>query len=104
MAPTPSSNSGSTGTSADAVKSGFIASPRQRRRVNAADRMIKIVDQLRPRNRRYVEHRPRVKAEHDGQDHERRQYDDFAPADVGDRREARLLQPAEDHLAVEPQH
>ena len=45
-----------------------------------------------------------IDAEQDRQDHERGQHDDLAPANIGDVEEARLLQLAENHLAVEPQH
>jgi hypothetical protein len=62
----------------------FIVPPRQRRRLHGAERVLVIVDQLRHRRRRNIEHRLRINAEHDGQDHERRQHDHFAPADVLD--------------------
>ena len=102
MAPTPRTSSGSSGTSrarSRGVHSPYLVSAAVCTR---ADRMMVIVDQARHRDRGHVEHRLRIDAEHDGQDHQRRQNRHLAPADILDVEQAGLLQLAEDHLAVEP--
>src|ERR1700685_2492800 len=102
MAPTPSTSSGNSGKRSAKVKGAFMMSPRQIRRLDAADGMVEVVDKLRHGRSGNVEHRLGIDAEHDRQQHKRRQNHNLTPAKVLDPRETRLLQAAEDHFAVQP--
>src|SRR6266446_2014198 len=129
MAPTASTISGSAGKSAamsavsvigkpsnsslsadrdkrslhSAPPRSHVVSRHQRGRRRGAERPVVVVDELRDRGRRNIEHRLREKAEHDGQDGKRTKRDDFAVVEVLDGGEARFVERAEDDLAVEPQ-
>src|ERR1051326_7844890 len=102
MAPSPSAIWGATGR--PPAHAELIVPPRQRCRLRATERMLVIVDQLGHRGRRKIEHRLRVNADQNRYDDKRREHHHLAPAEVADGGKARLLQLAEDDLAVEPQH
>src|SRR5436190_6792611 len=67
-----------------------------------AQSVLVVVEQRRDRRRRYVEHGLRIEDEQQREDDQRREYRDLAQSHVVDVRQARLLQLAKDHLAVEP--
>src|SRR6185312_3505523 len=107
MAPSASTISGKSGTNAGSCAAFMILPRHQARqacRLHAMERVMVVVDQLRHRDRGKVEHRLRIDADQDRENDERREDDHFAPAKVLDPLQVRLLELAEDHLAVQPQH
>src|SRR5579871_4944447 len=112
MAPTASTSSGRTGVSAVSGAMSFMRAasrsfsrygslPLQRGGFPGRQCVIVVVEQLRHRCRRHIEHGLRIDAEQDGEDDERHEDDGLADAQIHDAREARLLQGAENDLAVE---
>ena len=59
------------------------------RGLGGADRLLVILQQQRHGRRRHVEDGLGIDAEQDGQDDQRRQHQDLAPVEVGDRLRAR---------------
>ena len=65
--------------------------------------MLIIVDQLRYRGGREIQNRLRIDTDDDGEDDQRHEDRDFAPAEILDVEQARLFKLAENDLAIEPQ-
>src|SRR5579872_2209950 len=103
MPPAASTISGSSGRRPAASRDASIALPRQCRRLHAGNGVVEIVHQLRHGDCRDIEHQVRIDAEHDGQRNQRRENHHLTPTEVLDAEQARLLQLAENHLAIEPQ-
>src|ERR1700704_472074 len=109
MAPSASTISGRAGSragisSVSGIDGSRLWSMRQQGGgLRRTERALVVLEQLRNRSRREVEHRLRVDAEQDGQDDQRTQGNDLAIVEVLDQSQAGLGQRAEDDLAVEPQ-
>src|SRR5262245_24498587 len=105
MAPSTSTISGSAGSRAEASKVSVIASVRgsigqQGGGFCRAERTVIAFEQLRDRCRRHVEDRLRIEAEQDRQRHQGAERDDLAVVQILDASEARLVERAENDLAV----
>src|SRR5262245_48273930 len=111
MAPTASTISGSAGRRSRNSEASFIDGPsalsgslhEHRGGLGGAERPLIVVDQLGYGRCRHVEHRLRVDAERNGQHGEWPKRDDLTVIEVLDAHELRLVERAEDHLAVEPE-
>src|SRR5215813_12291633 len=106
IAPIARISSGRIGCSDGRSRTSVIAgsaSEAEQCGLGAAERVVIVVDQRRHRGRRHVEDRLRIDAEQDGEDHERRQDRDLARADIADAGERRLVEHAENDLAIEPE-
>src|SRR5215204_1170773 len=104
MAPSASTISGNTGSKSPNTKVSVIGSPHEHGgALGRADGMVVIVDERSDRGRRHVEHWLREESECDGEGRERAEGDDLAVVEILHHRKARLVERAEDNLAVEPE-
>src|SRR5215203_5368874 len=104
IAPIASTISGNTGNRSLRTKVSLIGSPHQHGgRASRADGVIVVVDERSDRRGRHVEHRLRKESECNGERGERSKRDDLAIVQVLHHREARLVERAEHHLAIEPE-
>src|ERR1051326_7982075 len=107
MAPIASSSSGAVAMSADiwagSVIGRTLLASWQGCGFRRVERVGVILDQSRHRRRRHIEHEVREHAEQQGQQYERRERDDLAEVEILEGGERRLVEGAEDHLAIEPE-
>src|SRR5262249_12995992 len=108
MAPTISTISGSAGTNAGSSTVSVIGERFRSRReqgggLHRAERVIVVVEELRDRRCRELEHRLGEDPEQDGQRDQRAERDHLAVVEILDGGKAGLGQRAENDLAVEPE-